>query len=1474
MRKSKLKSRILSAGLAVCMVGTSILGNAELVVKAAPSEDQRADQKAQEWDEAQQIISQHYGEWDNEDYRGAYSNSLPNTAILGNGDVGVTSAGEPGVKTFLLSKADFWSAGNMRGSYSGAADDMTKPIPIGGVTIQEKSPDAVDMGENLAPGYSEVSCSSYHDDFKPERAVNGTVDQSGYEGWVSKPMSDGTGEWIQVKFEEPVSVQRFVVKNDGFFRPGQDANNTKEMKFQFSDDGESWTDLVTVTDNKDKLIDRNLEEAVTAPYFRVLVTQGEQNPGKNSRARIGQIELYENIGDSNPGEEKNFTLNKPIIVCEQIKDSEGGAKMLDGDQGTKWCSVENHDSPHWAIIDLGEVKDLQSYTLVNAGAGGESGRYNTRDYQIQYLEDETDVTWDNVAEQTGWVDMENVSGNTENIVNKNLTVPANARYVRMLVNKGAEDGDKSHVVRILEFKLSGEVVPDKKPFYEKQDILTAEIQTDMSIADTPVTMETRMQADSNLLITEITSQGAEPAELEVQVWGKADNKKFPAEAKADGNRVTASRTTYNGAAANSKSWTSKAALSTEIYGAANVEAQDRGNGKAALAFTLEPGETIQVVTAIGGGGQTYDSNGNLQNMSEPEDEANALLDSAGDVESLKANHLNWWKDYWMSSYIDMQDNDLVKKYYYGAQYILGSTAREGDIAPGLYGIWHTTDNPSWSSDYHLNYNFISTFYGANSSNRCDLTLPAGEVFLNLEEEGTKRAADVEELRKIDGSYVGSRPELQNGIPDAMLLPVGVGPWGTITDNTYLKQALCAGYSAYPMIEYYKYTKDQDYLNNNVYEYLKKCAAFYETWLEEDENHHYTLYAGYNEGSWAKNPAVELAAVKNLMNSLVDMSQDLGVDADKRKVWKDIYNGLSEQPTTIVNDKKVLALGEKEWKNGQWQDLNNPIPGDGNAIPLDSVIPGDVYNYFSPDQDLEIVRNTVDVFSQRGAWTQINNFPRLFTDAVTARYPAETVIEKLTNTIIEQLQANLRISDNTHGVEKAGATEAINRMFLASADDLIKVYPNWLRDTDAKFVRLRAQNGFLVSAQYNGSLNEAENIHITSEKGEVVNFVVPWEIGAVVRDSEGTIVKTKAGTVPNWEDEKTISFSTTEGETYTVEKAADKTALKDAVDAGKALDSEKYTQNSWKVFARILKQAEKLLTKENVSIEEAEEMIAALEEGKAALQQIPDEIITDKSALKMIVTDSQKIDGSRYTKESWNVFSYVLKEAEKLLDDKYATQEQITKSAAALLDAQASLQVKESEQKPEAKKPGVPKLISAKAVTGKKAVRAAWEKTDGVDGYIIYAKASGGKDYIFAAEAGSQATSYVIEGLEYNKSYNIEVRSYCQDGVYRVYSGLSNRVKAYTCTTAPKAKATAGKRSAALSWKKVSGASGYKFLWKTSAKKKYTTLGYRKGNKKCNYTKKGLKKGKTYYFRVKAYKSINGSKIWSADSKTVRFKCKK
>ena len=74
-------------------------------------------------------------------------------------------------------------------------------------------------------------------------------------------------------------------------------------------------------------------------------------------------------------------------------------------------------------------------------------------------------------------------------------------------------------------------------------------------------------------------------------------------------------------------------------------------------------------------------------------------------------------------------------------------------------------------------------------------------------------------------------------------------------------------------------------------------------------------------------------------------------------------------------------------------------------------------------------------------------------------------------------------------ESVGIAAAISEFLLQSVDDTIRVFPCWPKDKDARFRNLRAQGGFLVSAeQKDGRVTMLE---ITPTVNGTLRFVNPW-----------------------------------------------------------------------------------------------------------------------------------------------------------------------------------------------------------------------------------------------------------------------------------------------------------------------------------------------------------------------------------------------
>ncbi len=74
----------------------------------------------------------------------------------------------------------------------------------------------------------------------------------------------------------------------------------------------------------------------------------------------------------------------------------------------------------------------------------------------------------------------------------------------------------------------------------------------------------------------------------------------------------------------------------------------------------------------------------------------------------------------------------------------------------------------------------------------------------------------------------------------------------------------------------------------------------------------------------------------------------------------------------------------------------------------------------------------------------------------------------------------------------------------------------------------------------------------------------------------------------------------------------------------------------------------------------------------------------------------------------------------------------------------------------------------------------------------------------------------------------------------------------------------------LTWKKVSGASGYEIYMKTG-NGKYKKIKIVGNAKTLSFTKSGLSKKKSYSFRIRAYTKVDRNKVYGAYSNVKKVK---
>jgi hypothetical protein len=169
----------------------------------------------------------------------------------------------------------------------------------------------------------------------------------------------------------------------------------------------------------------------------------------------------------------------------------------------------------------------------------------------------------------------------------------------------------------------------------------------------------------------------------------------------------------------------------------------------------------------------------------------------------------------------------------------------------------------------------------------------------------------------------------------------------------------------------------------------------------------------------------------------------------------------------------------------------------------------------------------------------------------------------------------------------------------------------------------------------------------------------------------------------------------------------------------------------------------------------------------------------------------------------------------------------------------------------------------------------WTKDTAVTGYEVYmATSKNGKYSKVATITKNSTTSYKKTELTAGKTYYFKVRAYKTINGKKSYGAYSEILTTTTKTKTPTiSNVTAGSKKATVKWGKVSGATGYEVYMATSKNGKYSKITTITKNSTVSYTKTKLTKGKTYYFKVRTYRTVNGKKIYSGYSSIKNVKVK-
>ena len=160
----------------------------------------------------------------------------------------------------------------------------------------------------------------------------------------------------------------------------------------------------------------------------------------------------------------------------------------------------------------------------------------------------------------------------------------------------------------------------------------------------------------------------------------------------------------------------------------------------------------------------------------------------------------------------------------------------------------------------------------------------------------------------------------------------------------------------------------------------------------------------------------------------------------------------------------------------------------------------------------------------------------------------------------------------------------------------------------------------------------------------------------------------------------------------------------------------------------------------------------------------------------------------------------------------------------------------------------------------------WSKVNNADGYIVY-RYRGNRAVKIKTITSKSKVVFVSSKLSAGTTYKYRVVAYKKDGK-AIVENAGTYVSGFTLPATPVVSAKAGVKQAKIAWKRAKGATGYIVYMSTSKRGTYKAVATIRKAGTTSYTKKGLKKGKTYYFKVRAFNK-SGKTTYKSSYSTVK-----
>ena len=461
---------------------------------------------------------------------------------------------------------------------------------------------------------------------------------------------------------------------------------------------------------------------------------------------------------------------------------------------------------------------------------------------------------------------------------------------------------------------------------------------------------------------------------------------------------------------------------------------------------------------------------------------------ASDPASLVARHEADWQQFWSASGVELGDR-FFQDAWYRNLYYLRCFCRAGTAMPITLYAGLANDRPGWHGAPTLDYNIEQVFWPMFVCNQVDLMEPYVHYLAAFAPRGRWLAQETYGVNglfypvNIFGPEHLVAPEAAKSRNHRQICYVpwsyGLGLTGWGLQNLWLR---------------YKYQPDRAYLES-VYPLLRDGAEFYANVLElchDDGRGKAEIGPSYNpeHGPFGTfNNPVDIAYFRFLFGAAAEAARLLDRDPKAAERWLRLRARVPDYETTPLDGQPIVA----NWKGA----TADSVQVHNVAVPTVPIFPADQVTWFSPPEEKALFERTLRWLKHNG------NNSHIMVNVARARFSLPEAYTETRAHFSNIVTSNgLYAGWPGHGyylAESWAFAGLTAELLLQSVGDIIRVFPAWPQEQDAKFANLRAQGGFLVSAEQRGG--RVVKLEIVSTVGGKLRLLNPWTGQLVERETQ-------------------------------------------------------------------------------------------------------------------------------------------------------------------------------------------------------------------------------------------------------------------------------------------------------------------------------------------------------------------------------------